>query len=326
MKKKRILALLLAGVMILSITGCSFDLRMNRPKTAAEVIENHINTMEDSQNHHVDMMMDFEIGAEGQGITLELPIRMDVSADVLDGNMHGNMGMDMEFMGQKMKQQAEVYVEKGRRSSTTYLFDEEVGYWAVSEDENGVETAMSLSVMDPEAFADAEMVWDAEKETYTVTQSLADFADTGDTYELLSDIYSGMAEMMNMDPDDFMNEWETAEAVWVFDKEFLLQSMDIEGCEFSDTVEENGVKMDVTVFLTLSYEFSDHGKITEDDVTVPGKVIDEAVPSVKLDLENPETDVKTDEDIDWDDPDVYMEDPLDPMFSQDPVVPTKDGY
>lgn len=325
MKKKRILALLFAGVMSLSVTGCSFDLRMNRPKTAADVIENHIKATKESQNYHVDMMMNFEIGAEGQGITLELPIKMDVSADVLDGNMHGNMGMDMEFMGQKMEQQAEVYVEKGRRTSTTYLFDEEVGHWTVSEDDNGAGTAMSLSGMDPEAFADAEMTWDSETETYTVTQSLTDFADTGDTYELLSDIYSGMAEMMDMDPDDFMDEWETAEAIWVFDKDFLLRSMDIEGCEFSDTVKEDGVEMNVTVSLALSYEFSDHGRITEDDIIIPDKVIDEAVPSVTLDIKDLE-EPETDEGIDYDDPDVYMEDPLDPMFSQNPVVPTEDGY
>lgn len=324
MKHKKILALSLAAAMSFSLCGCAVELNLggSRAKTAAEVIEKYAAAMEESQNYHVDMDMDFKIGAKGDGVTVELPITMGLSADVMDGNLHGDMQMGMNFMGESMEQKAEVYVVQERRSATTYMCDEENGYWTVSEDEeNGAESAMSLSDMDVSAFEDADMVYDKEEKTYTVTQSLGDFADAGDTYELLSDVYSGMAEMMNMDPDDFMDEWEKASVIWVFDSDCRLLTMEIEDCEFSDTIKEDGMELDVTVSLALSYAFSDYGEITEKDVKVPDEVIDEAVPSLTLDLEDEDfnVDISTGEgDIDWDDEETYFEEPLDPGFTYDP--------
>lgn len=314
MKTKKILALLLAGTMAMSLAGCSIDLKRT-PKTAPEVIEKYMANMDESRNYHVDMGMEFGIGATGQGITLDLPITMDISADVLDDSLHGDMEMHIEFMGQEMDQKAEVYMVKEKKKATTYLFDEEAGHWTVSEDDtNGADTAISISGIDPEAFVEAEMEYDKEEGTYIVTQSLADFAEAGDTYELLSDVYSGMAEMMSMDPDDFMEEWEDAEVVWVFDKDFYLQAMNVTGCEFSDTIKEDGMEMDVSVSLALSYEFSDYGKITEKDVEVPDDIVKEAVPSVTLELEDVQADVE--EEIDYDDREVSTDEPLDPMILQ----------
>lgn len=118
---------------------------------------------------------------------------------------------------------------------------------------------------------------------------------TGDTYDILEDVYGGMAEMMEMDPDEFLDEWEKAEVVYVFDKDFYLQTVDVEGCEFSTTVKEDGMEMDVSVSLALSFEFSDYGQIEEGDVEVPQKVIDEAVSSVTMGLNDSDANV----DIDW---------------------------
>ena len=113
-------------------------------------------------------------------MTIELPIGMGLSVDVMDGNMHGDMAMDIEFMGESMKEKAEVYVEQGRRSTTSYMYDEADGYWTVSEDnDNGASAAAGFSGMDADDFKDAEMEYDKKAGTYTITQSFADFAVTG---------------------------------------------------------------------------------------------------------------------------------------------------
>lgn len=327
MKAKKILAVSLMGAMTASLAGCAVDLSTidlgKRPSTAAEVVEKYQALMEETKNYHADMEMEFGISAKGEGVTVDLPITMEVSADVLDDNLHGDMKMTMEFMGQKIDQKAEIYSVRDGRHTSTYLLDEDVGEWTVSEDENSADTTVSISGIDPAAFEDAEMEYDKEKGTYTITQSLGDFAEAGDTYELLADAYSGMAEMMNMDPDDFMDEWGSADVIWVFDDEFYLQSMDVDGCEFSDTIKEDGIEMDVSVSLMLSYEFSDYGKIRDKDVEVPDDVIESAVPSetvVPEIVEEPvtKTDEAEPENPDQDE-DIVFEEPLDPDFSQEPI-------
>lgn len=323
--KKKFLALSLAAAMCFSLAGCAIDISLpgKSAKDAGEVVAGYMALMEESVNYHVDMDMDFEIAAKGDGVTIELPIGMGLSVDVMDGNMHGDMAMVIEFMNSmSMDEKAEIYVEQGRRSTTSYMYDEADGYWTVSEDnDNGASAAAGFSGMDADDFKDAEMEYDKKAGTYTITQSFADFAVTGDTYDILEDVYGGMAEMMEMDPDEFLDEWEKAEVVYVFDKDFYLQTVDVEGCEFSTTVKEDGMEMDVAVSLALSYAFSDYGEITEKDVKVPDEVIDEAVPSLTLDLEDEDfnVDISTGEgDIDWDDEETHFEEPLDPGFTYDP--------
>lgn len=297
--KKKFLALSLAAAMCFSLAGCAIDISLpgKSAKDAGEVVAGYMALMEESVNYHVDMDMDFEIAAKGDGVTIELPIGMGLSVDVMDGNMHGDMAMVIEFMNSmSMDEKAEIYVEQGRRSTTSYMYDEADGYWTVSEDgDTGVNAAADFSGMDADDFKDAKMEYDKKAGTYTITQSFADFAVTGDTYDILEDVYGGMAEMMEMDPDEFLDEWEKAEVVYVFDKDFYLQTVDVEGCEFSTTVKEDGMEMGVSVSLALSFEFSDYGQIEEGDVEVPQKVIDEAVSSVTMGLDDSDVNV----DIDW---------------------------
>ena len=119
--KKKFLALSLVAAMCFSLAGCAVDISLpgKSAKDAGEVVAGYMALMEESVNYHVDMDMDFEIAAKGDGVTIELPIGMGLSVDVMDGNMHGDMVMDIEFMGQSMDEKAEIYVEQGRRNTTT---------------------------------------------------------------------------------------------------------------------------------------------------------------------------------------------------------------
>ncbi len=350
--KKKLLALSLAAAMCFSATGCAVNLSVGGPKTASDVIEKYAEKMEEEVNYHADMDMEFEIGAKGDGMSIELPILMSMSVDVLDENLHGDMTMEMSFMGQEMKEKSEIYVESGKRSTKTYSYSDSDGYWTVTEEDRGADIASGFSDMDSKAFENAELEVDKKAGTYTITQTFGDFAETAELYEKLEDVYGDMASMMSMDPDDFLDEWEDAEVIYVFDKDFYLTSVEITGCEFSDTIKEDGVSLDVTVSLSLSYEFSDFGKITESDVEVPDDVADKAVPSVSMELGednynvtiNGESHGNLDEDIRGEDEPIVNEEPedidyggpasedegeeLDPGFSVTPIVSgdTKGSY
>ena len=300
MKKNKTVALALAGAMAASMAGCGAPAG---PKDAAELIGRYREAMEGAGGCHVDMEMEFGISASGDGMSIDVPIGMDISADIHDDGLHGDMGMSLSFMGQSMDESAEVYMD----GSTVYSYDKSSGYWTVSENGASASLASGLGDIDPKAFEGAQMAYDKGTGTYTVTQSLADFASAGDTYGLLEDVYGGMTETMGMSADEFLDHWEQAEVSYVFDKGFLLQSMEIDGCEYSGTVEEGGVSMDVKVSLGLSYEFSRYGEVTEADVAVPEDVKEGAVPSVGMEL-----------------PDGSLDAEVDPGFSVDPVFPDED--
>lgn len=315
--KKKFLALGLAAAMCFSLAGCAIEIPgMGGAKTASDVIEKYVEKMEaEEANYHVDLDMEFEIAAKGDGMSIELPIGMEMSMDVLGDNMHGDMNMSMSFMGQEMESNAEVYVEAGRKTISTYSYDDENGYWTVTEEDQGADLATGLSDLNTKAFEDAEMEHDSKKGTYTITQSFGDFAKYSNVYDSMEEMYGDMASMMSMDPEDFLDEWEDAEVIYVFDKDFYLTSVEITGCEFSDTMEEDGVELDVTVSLSMSFEYSDYGEIEEDDVEVPKKVKEEAVPSLTMELDednyhvtiNGEEYGNLDEDWDYD----FDEDPED---------------
>lgn len=300
MKKNRILALSMSAALAMALAACGGSAA---PKSAEELIGKYVEAMEEQTGYHVDMDMDFGIRAEGEGMTFDIPVEMDMSIDMADGLAHGNMGLSLSLLGQSMNEKAEVYVD----GANTYTYSESDGYWTVSDNDERAGIASGMESLDPASFKNAEFAADSKAGTYTVTQSLADFAATGDTYDLLEDVYGGMAETMGMDADDLLDQWKDARAVYVFGKDFLLQSMEIEGCEYSSTIEEDGVSMDVKVSLELSYRMSKYGEIDAGSLKVPDDVKDEAMPSVDLDLGD---------DVTFG----GMEDDLDPGFSVDPEV------
>lgn len=309
MKKNRILALSMSTALAMALAACGGPAA---PKSAEELIGKYAEAMKEQTGYHVDMDMDFGIRAEGEGMTFDIPVEMDMSIDMADSLAHGDMGLSLSLLGQSMNEKAEVYVD----GDSTYTYSESDGYWTVSDNDERAGIASGMESLDPASFENAEFAADSKAGTYTVTQSLADFAATGDTYDLLEDVYGGMAETMGMDADDLLDQWKDAKAVYVFDKDFLLQSMEIQGCEYSSTIEEDGVSMDVKVSLALSYRMSKYGEIDADSLKVPADVKDEATPSVSLDLGD---------DVTFG----GMEDDLDPGFSvepeaQDPEFPLEE--
>lgn len=286
--KKKLLALFLSTAMCLITAGCSVSIPGigSNVSSASDVIEKYVEHIDGSCNYHTDMDMEIGILADAQGMEIDLPIELSLSADVLDGNVHGDMEMSMSFMNQNMEQSMEMYLESGKRKSTMYIYDPEQGYWTVSEDAKNAEAALSFGSIDPDDFEDAEMKYDKDKKTYTVIQEFGDFAESNSVYDMVDEMYGDMSSMMSMDSNDILDAWEDAEVIYVFDKDFYLLSVTVDGCEYSGTISEDGMTVDLSVTLDFEFEFSDYGKIEDSDVEVPSKVKKSAVPSVTIDTED----------------------------------------
>lgn len=286
--KKKFVALFLSTAICLTTAGCSVSIPGigSNVSSASDVIEKYVENMEGSCNYHTDMDMEIGISADAQGMKIDLPIELSLSADVLDGDMHGDMNMSMSFMGQDMDQSMEMYVESGKHGSTMYTYDSEFGYWMMSEDDKNAEAALSFGGLDPDDFEDAKMEYDKDKKAYTVTQEFGDFVDSNSVYDMIGEMYDDMSGMMSMDYNDILDAWEDAEVIYVFDKDFYLSSVTVDGCEYSGTMSEDGTDVDLTVTLDLEVKFSDYGEIEDSDVEVPKKVKKDAITSLPFDTED----------------------------------------
>lgn len=311
MRKTKLFTLSLAAILAAgSLAGCG---KTKAPEMPSAVIERYVDLMEATKNYHADMEMKFNIQAKGDGLSVDLPIHMGLSADMLDEQMHGNMDLSLSFMGQDVAEAYEVYID----GDTSYVQDSGNGDWTILEDEEGNEgLAFAFSDMKAADFENAKL--EIKDDEYIITQSFEDFAATGDTYDMLEDVYGGMAENLGVDSESFLDDWKTADVIYTFDKDFYLISASVENCRYSGTVEDNGTKLDMDVSLDLSFKFSDYGKIEKSDVEVPEKIRQSAVHSEELELNFEDDEI--DEDL-LNEPAIpYEGEDLDPGFSVTPAV------
>lgn len=311
MKKLKLFTLSLAAILAAgSLAGCG---KKKEPEVASAVIERYVDLMESTKNYHADMEMDFNIQTKGQGLSFELPIHMGLSADVLDDRMHGNMDLNLSLMGQDMTETYEVYID----GDTSYVQDFGSNKWTILENnEDDDSLAFAFSDMEADDFKNAGL--DVTNDEYIVTQSFADFAASGDTYDMLEDVYGGMTESLGIDSESFLKDWNTANIVYTFDKDFYLLSAVVENCQYSGTVEDEGTTLDMDVSLDLSFKFSDYGKVEKSKVEVPEKIRKSAIRSEELELELKEEEI--DEDLLNQPAAPYDGEDVDPGFSVDPVV------
>lgn len=269
MKKKLITTLLATSLIGVFLTGCSFDLGFGgTPKTAVDVIEKYQETNE-TANFHMEGDLNFSIGMEAEGMTMDIPIELGVDIDYADEYGHGEMDMKMSFLGENMNKSAEMYITE----DGTYTFDDEVGYWTFSEsDSSGIS-----DVFDAELFENATLEVDKKAKTYTITQSLGDLMES-DAFDDSMDM-DELVESMNVDSDDLMDAYKDSNVIYVFDTDYNLLSAALSEVRYEDEVSEDGYTADVSVSFEFNFEFSNFGEIEVDDVKVPKDVKTEAVES-----------------------------------------------
>lgn len=270
MKRRAIVALMAMTMTATTLTGCSFDFGLfSTPKTAADVIERY-SAKETEANYNMSGTLTMEIGMDAQGMSVAIPIDLEFDMDMAGKAAHGDMVMSASFMGESMKESAEMYISDGK----VYMYDSDLECWTVSDSdfESNVDGIFAAGL-----FETAELVVDKKAKTYTVNQSFGDFMENDDLKDTFEESAGGVTDMFDMDEDDIEAAFQDAVVTYVFDTDCNLLSVALDGCSYKDEVSEDGVTAEVYLNLGFDFDFSKFGEIDEDDVTVPKSVKNEAI-------------------------------------------------
>lgn len=271
MERRAIVAFMAMTMVATTLTGCSFNMSfgLGAPKTAAEVIEKY-EAKDTESNFNLDGKLSMEIGMDAEGMTVSVPIDLDINMDMVGEAAHGDMAMSASFMGENLDYSAEMYIDGDK----VYMYDEDLDYWTVSDSE--FESSLS-TVIDPKLFENAELVVDKKAKTYTINQSFGDFMSNDNVEDTFGDFTDSATGMFSMDADDIIDAFSDASVTYVFDTDYHLLSVSLDGCSYEDTIKEDGYTADLYMNIGFDFNFSKFGEISEDDVTVPKSVKKEAV-------------------------------------------------
>lgn len=211
-----------------------------------------------------------EIGMDAQGMSVSIPIDLELDMDLVDDAAHGDMTMSASFMGESLNESAEMYISGNK----VYMYDSDSDYWTVSNSE--LKSSID-GIFDKDLFEDAELIVDKKAKTYTINQSFEDFMENDDVKDKLEDSADSMTGMFSMDDDDIMDAFKDATVSYVFDTDYNLLSVSLEGCSYKNEISEDGVTADVYLNFGFDFKFSKFGEIDEDDVEVPKSVKNSAI-------------------------------------------------
>lgn len=284
--KKRLAVLLASTLVSMSICGCgALDSLTGgaKAKTAQEVISNYTEK-EDKNNLHTEMVMGFNVGIEADGMKLEVPINIDASIDTVDkNNMHANMKMEASMFGMSTDSNIEVYINSTAKDGIKmYTCDSDTNQWYITNDGSTERMLDTLAELDESFFENATMEYDKETKSYVIEQPFKDFNTSGalsSTTETSDDTLSSLG----LEQDVIDSIYENAKAVYTFDKDYNIVSLELVGANYSGPVEMDGRTAEVSFNMDLKVEYSNHGQIKLSDITVPQEVVDSAVEDNQLD-------------------------------------------
>lgn len=289
MKKKIAILSLLSVTTVTTFTGCSLE--FGSPKTATAVVEKYAE--KESANYNVKGCMNVEIGGKAEGMSVEIPIDLDIDMDVFDEKAHGTLDVSLNFLDEELEYGLEMYVD----GETCYTYDDEYEMWEVSETEEAFEQGISLDVS---KFDGATLEVDKKAGTYTVSQPFGAFCEDDKVKDSFNDSFGEMFELFELDEDEVLDEFAEANVVYEFDKSYNLVSVSMEEFSFETEFEEEDVTGTLSVSMGFEFEFSEFGEIEEDDVKVPKSVKKEAVETDDsiIDLDSGEDDFEDFDDTD----------------------------
>ena len=261
---KKCLVLLASTLVSMSICGCgALDSLTGgaKAKTAQEVISNYTEK-EGKNNLHTEMVMGFNVGIEADGMKLEVPINIDASIDTVDeSNMHANMKMEASMFGMSTNSDIEVYINGTTKDGITmYTCDSDTNQWYVTNDGSTERMIDTLAKLDASFFENATMEYNKETKSYKVEQPFKDFNTSGalsSTTETSDDTLSSLG----LEQDVIDSIYEKAKAVYVFDKDYNIISVELVGANYSGPVEMDGQTAEVTFNMDLKVNYSNHGQI-----------------------------------------------------------------
>lgn len=270
MKRKAIL--MLAGCMLMTaVTGCSFL----PPKTAVDVVERYQAALEKTENFKVEGAVDLEmsIGVKGEeevAMSVDIPISMELEA-LTDGkdNIYMNMDLSMEAMGEKVNSEIESYMQLGEDAVVTYT-STDGGAWVKSEDDSMPD--LLTGEMDASQFE--EGTFEKKDDKYIVTLNMEKIAES----DMFEDMLKENDELFAyVDIDELQEQLGKAVATYTFDKECMLEKMELADFEFAQDIDISGVTAELSMAISAEINMKDYGEVDKEAYLLPDDVKDEAV-------------------------------------------------
>ena len=269
MKKKLFAVFLTIAAVASLLTGCSLG-QMSAEDVITKSQEADIN------NYRMEGGIDFSLNVtadgEGQdGMSIDVPVSVSLDAEVADGKAHGEAAMKISFMGEKATTDVEFYMD----GATRYICQDGDG-WERSEADDDFSVRESISA---DCFADAEVVYDKDKGTYTITNTLGKLMENKAFRNAMQDAIEASGDSLSsVDSDDLLDGLADGKIALTFDsKTFAMMRCTLEEITIEVPMEESGVKLTMSLELEMDVKFSDFGEVDEDDVRIPKSVKSSAV-------------------------------------------------
>lgn len=353
---KKFLAIALALTLVLGcLAGCQTQKSKPEPKTAEELVKLVGEAMKDTDNFRADMEMaaDIQIKAqtkvEGVDLQMEIAMPIELSMKLASAGNYQNGDMDLSMnisvkasangqsqtQEQKFSAASKMYMVQDGKTNTTYSKSwdqdgsEADAKWVKSESEGDDLSQVSEIFTEEDLWSLATM--EKVDGGYTLSIKLADLLKDEDIRKKLGE--SDTLDLGELDLDQVIEILGDAVLIATVDGEsFQLKSAALTnftvGKALEDMVDElcssmMGVDfddLDITFDLDCTFQFSDYGKVPDQEVRVPDDVAAQAVEEVPDDeppfpsVTEPEPSSPIGSEPPLDDP-VVITDPIDPGVS-----------
>ena len=279
MKKYFKIFTILAAMALLvgSLSACS----LLGPRSAEDCFKKNISNIPENYHMNMDMDLEMEMGFNDPAMaaeleqalgskTISLPIKFKMEADAGKETAHADLDMSVSMMGQKTKENGEMYVDG--KEGYVYTKEGDSDEWTKNELENKGAFSQLLGEDDLE-----KIDWEKAKFEKTDSGYVVTFAaeDIGDLVTSAASDYLNSAEL-----DEFGDfEFTDGDVVFTFDKKCRLVNVNVNGLEMKGTADiGSGLgDMDTIVTVDVTCAYSKFNEVEKDKYEIPEKVIKNAV-------------------------------------------------
>lgn len=274
MRLTRGFAWLLSTCVMFSLMGCNEMPSVNEivggaPIDASTLFEKVQASMVD-QNYEVDGMIDISIGIQSDGLTIDVPLKIDILTKAYSDKAYTVGNIDMSFMGQSTSTKVESY----RDGDITYTNKDDEWYTGESDDLSQAGN-LALDLLEVSDIKNASMT--EEGHMYTVEISMAEVAESFVDLIGLTTVVPGQEFDKETLIESLKDGYITYEIANI-DNQYLIQSIEVENIDVDLVQNQEEISMDTNFKLYMSMGFDKYGEITESDVQVPDDILEQAIP------------------------------------------------
>lgn len=243
-----------------ALTGCAavdlFDSVFHpKPKNAQEMIEKY--NEKNFDNYKIGGSFDLTYTLSAYGESVNIPMEFTIEQEMYKDKIHQKIIGEINAFGESADSTVEAYIQKDGDSYVSYTKSD--GDWEKETiDEPNALWKSKITIIGENAN------FEETDDSYVVSGSMSDLM--GDDY--LNNILGGVESDSDLGLSDTGKVLEDGDVEFVFNKEnYQLEKASISNLKYSVSQEVNDVSADGTTEFDLELNFSDYGKISEDDVT-----------------------------------------------------------